>query len=189
VVRRLQQRVTYANVTATIALFIAVGGTSYAAVQLPRNSVGSAQLRDGSVASPEVRNRSLQATDLSLAARRFLRSQRGAIGPQGPAGPQGPPGTAGAGGTTTAGASTALAVTYPTAAGTVAAGEVTSATASCGAGQRVTGGGVRIESASDSAVRETYPTINNTAWTARVGNDDVSGGPFSYTVFAVCVAS
>src|SRR3954452_17563390 len=96
VVRRLQQRLTYANVTATIALFIAVGGTSYAAVQLPRNSVGSAQLRAGSVTSSEVRNRSLRASDLSLSARRFLRSQRGAIGPRGPAGPQGPPGTAGA---------------------------------------------------------------------------------------------
>jgi hypothetical protein len=33
------------NVVAYIALFIALGGTSYAAINLPRNSVGSKQLR------------------------------------------------------------------------------------------------------------------------------------------------
>lgn len=32
-----------------IALFIALGGTSYAATQLPRNSVGTAQIRNGAV--------------------------------------------------------------------------------------------------------------------------------------------
>jgi hypothetical protein len=182
VLRRLQQRLTYGNITATIALFIALGGTSYAAIQIPRNSVGSSQLRAGSVGSSEVKNRSLRTIDLSVAARNFLRGQRG------PAGPPGPPGAAGTGAPGTAGASGALGLTYVTAAGVVPAGEVTSATATCGAGQRVTGGGVRIDSASDTAVRETYPNINNTAWTARVGNDDVAGGPFGYTVFAVCVA-
>jgi hypothetical protein len=45
---------------------------------------------------------------------------------------------------------------------------------------------VRIDSGGDSSVRESYPNINNTAWTARVGNDDLAGGPFAYTVFAVC---
>ena len=43
--RRLRSRLSYANVTASLALFIALGGTGYAAVTLPRNSVGSAQLR------------------------------------------------------------------------------------------------------------------------------------------------
>ena len=32
-----------------IALFVALGGTGYAAVALPRNSVGSAQVIDGSL--------------------------------------------------------------------------------------------------------------------------------------------
>jgi hypothetical protein len=40
---------SYANVVASLALFIAVGGASYAAVELPAGSVGSAQLRDGAV--------------------------------------------------------------------------------------------------------------------------------------------
>jgi hypothetical protein len=39
------------NAIAYLALAIALGGTSYAAVSLPRNSVGSAQLKSHAVAS------------------------------------------------------------------------------------------------------------------------------------------
>ena len=46
---------TYGNVMATIALFVAVGGTSYAAITLPRNSVGQRQLQAGAVAGAERR--------------------------------------------------------------------------------------------------------------------------------------
>lgn len=38
-----------ANVVAYLALFVAIGGTSYAAVSLPANSVGTRQLRNHSV--------------------------------------------------------------------------------------------------------------------------------------------
>jgi hypothetical protein len=47
--RRVFDRFTYANVTATIALFVALGGASYAAVELPAHSVGARQLRRGAV--------------------------------------------------------------------------------------------------------------------------------------------
>jgi hypothetical protein len=42
--------VTYANVTATLALFVALGGASYAAVELPARSVGPRHLRPASFA-------------------------------------------------------------------------------------------------------------------------------------------
>ena len=42
-------RLTYANVTATLALVIALGGTSYAAIKLPKNSVTSVQVKDKSL--------------------------------------------------------------------------------------------------------------------------------------------
>jgi hypothetical protein len=83
---RLRDRLTYANVIATIAVFIALGGTSYAALTLPRDSVGSAQLRTGAVRSIDVKNRSLQASDLSPRARASLRGQQGPVGPAGPPG-------------------------------------------------------------------------------------------------------
>lgn len=39
-----------------LALFVALGGTGYAAVNLPRNSVGSKQLRNGSVGPSKLGN-------------------------------------------------------------------------------------------------------------------------------------
>ena len=87
----LKDRLTYANVTATIALFVALGGTSYAAITLPRNSVGSAQIRTSAVTSSDVRDRSLGVRDLALGARRSL---KGAAGVAGPAGPKGEAGAA-----------------------------------------------------------------------------------------------
>jgi hypothetical protein len=181
--RRLRERLTFANVTAGLALFIALGGTSYAAITLPRNSVGTNQLRTGAIRSVDVKDRSLEARDLSLKARRFLKGQKGEQGERGPQGPAGPTGPSGGGG---GGGSTSVVITTETATGTVAFGEVASATATCGAGRRVTGGGVRVDSASDTSARESYPNVNNTAWTVRVGNDDTSGGPFTFTVFAIC---
>jgi hypothetical protein len=72
--RRFRPRLTYANVTATLALFIALGGSGYAALKLPRNSVGTSQLkkeavsvskiRPGAVTSFRVRDDSLTGVDI-----------------------------------------------------------------------------------------------------------------------------
>jgi len=70
----------YANVMSTLAVFIALGGTSYAVTKLPKNSVGSQQ----------VKNRSLQRID--LAPNTLGSSVRGPRGPQGIAGASGAPG-------------------------------------------------------------------------------------------------
>jgi hypothetical protein len=70
-------------VVSLIALFVALGGTSYAALKIPRNSVGSAQVINGS----------LQKGDLSTKAVAALKGNRGA---QGAPGAQGAAGTAGA---------------------------------------------------------------------------------------------
>lgn len=81
---RLRARLTYANVTASIALFLALGGISWAAATLPKNSVGSAQIKKNAVTGAKVKNGSLTKSDLA----------KGVIpaavpGPQGPAGPAG----------------------------------------------------------------------------------------------------
>jgi hypothetical protein len=68
-------------VVACIALIVALGGTSYAALKLPRNSVGNKQLRPNAVTSGKVRNGSLTAKDFSASA-----LKRGPRGPQGPKG-------------------------------------------------------------------------------------------------------
>jgi hypothetical protein len=73
-----------------LALFIALGGTSVAAVGLAKNSVGAKQLKQGAVRSAEVRDRSLLAKDFKRG--QLPRGPAGPAGPQGPAGPAGPVG-------------------------------------------------------------------------------------------------
>jgi hypothetical protein len=53
-IKRILQRASYANVMATIAVFLALGGTGYA-LSLPRNSVGTVQLKKNAVTSPKIK--------------------------------------------------------------------------------------------------------------------------------------
>ncbi len=62
--RRTRNRLTYANVVASMALFVALGGVSYAAVKLPKNSVGSTQIKKNAVTGSKVRNSSLTGSDV-----------------------------------------------------------------------------------------------------------------------------
>jgi hypothetical protein len=99
--RKLLRRPSPAMVVACLALTVALGGTSVAAVsQLTRNSVGPRQLQTGAVTNPKIRNNAVNSA--KVAPRSLLRSDfapgqlpAGPIGPQGPAGPAGPAGAAG----------------------------------------------------------------------------------------------
>lgn len=66
--RRLLPRFTYANVVSTLCLFVLLGGTAYATLSLPKNSVGSKQLKLHAVTSSKVKPGSLSAADLSPGA-------------------------------------------------------------------------------------------------------------------------
>lgn len=108
-------------IVACLALLVALGGTSVAAVQqLGRNTVGTAQLRNNAVTTPKIRNiavtaakirdnavvrrkiannavTSAQVANGSLLATDFATGQipEGPAGPAGPAGAAGPAGPAG----------------------------------------------------------------------------------------------
>ncbi len=58
----LRPKLTYANIMATVAVFIALGGASYAATQLPKNSVGSKQLKKNSVITAKIKKEAVTAT-------------------------------------------------------------------------------------------------------------------------------
>jgi hypothetical protein len=96
----MRSKPTYANVTSTLALFIALGGTSYAAV-----SIGSANVRNNSLTGVDVRNNSLTGADVrngSLLAGDFKAGQlpagtKGDTGAPGLRGVNGDTGAAGAG--------------------------------------------------------------------------------------------
>jgi hypothetical protein len=51
----IRARLTYANVTATLALVLAIGGGAYAAAELGPNTVGTRQLRDNAVSAEKLR--------------------------------------------------------------------------------------------------------------------------------------
>jgi hypothetical protein len=76
-----------AMIVALIALFVALGGTSYAVTQLPRNSVGTPQIKNNAITGTKVKDRSLSASDFAAGSL--------PAGPAGPAGPQGPKGDKG----------------------------------------------------------------------------------------------
>ena len=55
-----------------LALFVALGGTSYAASRLPSNSVGSGQIRNGAVTRAKLQNGAVTAAKLSPGLRALL---------------------------------------------------------------------------------------------------------------------
>jgi hypothetical protein len=83
-------RATFANVVSCLALFVALGGTGYAAVNLPRNSVGAKQIKPGSIDNSKIKKGSLRKT--AFKAGQLPRGRRGPAGPAGPAGAAGPKG-------------------------------------------------------------------------------------------------
>ena len=68
--RRLHETPLYSNVMATAAMFIALGGTSYAAAKITGAEVRDGTLtgrdvRNGSLSGRDVRNGSLRAADIA----------------------------------------------------------------------------------------------------------------------------
>ncbi len=60
----LRSRLSYSNVIATLALFLALGGTA-AAISLPRNSVGPKQLKRGAVTAKALRKQAVTSAKLA----------------------------------------------------------------------------------------------------------------------------
>ncbi len=86
--KTIRTRLTFANVVACIALFVALGGASYAAIKLPKSSVGSKQIKKNAVNTSKVKNHSLKAVDFkSGQLPKGEKGDTGATGLQGPAGP------------------------------------------------------------------------------------------------------
>jgi hypothetical protein len=92
--RRLRlRRPSPALVISVVALFVALGGTGYAALRLPKNSVGAAQIKTGAVGTSEVKDHSLRLKDFRSG--QIPAGARGAVGPAGANGHDGTPGARG----------------------------------------------------------------------------------------------
>lgn len=60
----MKPRLTYANVIATVALFVALGGTTWAVTRLPKNSVGAKQLKRNAVRTAKIKNEAVTAAKI-----------------------------------------------------------------------------------------------------------------------------
>jgi hypothetical protein len=87
------------DVVAYLALFVALGGTSYAAIKLPAGSVGSKQLRKGAVTTSKISKK----TRTALRGARGRTGRTGAVGRPGGTGPSGPAGPTASGSGSTPG--------------------------------------------------------------------------------------
>jgi hypothetical protein len=146
---------------ALTALVLALGGTSYAAISLSANSVGTKHLKKNAVTTAKVKNGSLRKAD--------FKSGQLPAGPRGPQGLQGPQGAAGA---------TNVTVRQ----GALATNR---ATASCQPGERAVGGGAAT---SNGLLDETKPTPSSgtpTGWTATAFD---GAGTADVQVWVVCAA-
>jgi hypothetical protein len=200
----IEHRPSPAMVVACLALLVALGGSSVAAVTaLGRNTVGPAQIRPNAVHTSELRNGAVTTAKLrnnavtglkvrnhSLTAADFIAGTlpRGPVGPAGPAGPAGAAGPAGTIGPITVRQGNVL-VTGGGAPqnGAYATGNVT---VNCNSDEKAISAGTGWSD--DAANRELWiqrltPLITNgnvTGYRATGGND--SGNASTFTLYVLC---
>jgi hypothetical protein len=177
---RITPYLSYANVAATLALFLALGGISWAAVALPRNSVGAKEIKTNAVRSAEVKDGALSGSDLAPGT--LL---------QGPKGDTGDPGQSGVQNVIVRRSS---AATLP-ARGVGGEPGLVSVTADCDPGERAVGGGGQTSIDGDatgsvgvilSKPQPQSPGDTPTGWATRAAN--YSTTPTDLFTWAVCVS-
>ena len=180
-----------AMVVAFIALFVAIGGSSYAVTRLPAKSVGAKQIRTGAVRTVHIAQNAVTGAKIKNASITGADIKMSSLG--------GVPSAAAA---THAGAAAGLdKITYISAAGGVPPApplptdpnatpqtSVAGASATCPPGTLVVGGGVGVVDNSNTSVVDSFPEPGGHAWTARVDNSDPGAG-HGFTVVAVCVGA
>jgi hypothetical protein len=180
---RLSARLSYANVVATVALFVALGGGAYAAVALPRNSVKAKQIAKNAVRASEIKSGAVRSSEVrngSLLAGDFATGQL----PKGDKGDKGEPGAAGPAGATN--------VRVRRADASVAAGATRLLPAACQAGERATGGGGSNggEAGVNIIQSSPYPEVSAgttpTGW--QVTYHNTTGADSDIWAYAVCAA-
>jgi hypothetical protein len=149
---------------ALIALMVAIGGTSYAVVRLPANSVRRVNVQNNAITGAKVQDNSLTGNDV-------LESSLTGV--------------------TAAGLEK---ITFKTFTGTVAAAAaldtpgLASGSAICDAGDHVVGGGGRLDAAEAGEVLDSFPDAGGVAWTAFIANGDTLAA-HQFTIYAICVPS
>jgi hypothetical protein len=199
--RLLGHRPKPAMIVAVLALIVAMAGTSYAAIELPANSVGTKQLKASAVTRGKIKDAAIIGSKVrndSLAGVDILEASLGKV----PSAVSADSATVAINANTAASAGNAnhavfadsakiAKLTYKSQAFaddgvTVVLGP---SSVSCDAGQHVVGGGAKLDFAADrELLGDSYPSDDRT-WTVDVvgdANPFGTGAPTSYTVYAIC---
>jgi hypothetical protein len=159
-----------AMVVACLALLVALGGTSYAAIRLPANSVGTKQLKRGAVTGVKVKSNALGGTQIN-------ESRLGRVPSAAAAATAATATTA-----TTAGSAPVSRLEYLSAVVAVpGTGAVARGTVSCANGLNPTGGGAKMADPLNGFISDTNP-VGKTGWEASAA----SSVPQNMTVYVIC---
>lgn len=171
---------------ALLALVLAVGGTSYAAVKLPAKSVGTPQLKNKAVTAPKLKNGAVTGAKLQAGAVNGKTLADGSVtaahvATESLTGGQINEGTLGT--VPSAASAPVQGLTYTSANGSIEPHTGVTLHGDCPAGLRPISGGLRVEDPSTEFVIDGYPQGNG--WTGNAANvDDNAHG---FTGYVVCV--
>jgi hypothetical protein len=187
---------------AVLALFIALSGTAYAAT-LPRNSVGTAQLKKSAVTAPKLRKNAVTAAKIRSDAVTGAKVKDGSLTgsdlnvstlPKVPAATTADSATKAATADSATNAATAQNATAAGVANRLATGDVNITTvpnpggsltpveASCDSGFKGFAAGVEVEDPTHQSLVDLHPVDLDT-WTGHVDNDGTGGNA---TLYIIC---
>ena len=180
--RKLRTHMSFANVVSMMALFIALGGVSWAAVTLPKDSVGAKQIKRDAVSRSEVKRNAVSADEIATNAVNADELNAGAVGsseivdgsvalaelaPNSVDGSKIVDGTVGrsdvAAGTFLLGrvVTRRVDINMPAGPNATTAGPDVDVFAKCNEGETLIGGGANVASPNESELRISRPSIND----------------------------
>lgn len=189
----LRSSTRHATVVAYLALFVAVGGTSYAALTITGKNVKDSSLsgldiKNSTLTGADVKNRSLRARDFR--AGQLPAGPQGPPGVQGPAGAQGPKGDTGAEGPKGDTGSPGISgLEEVNAVSNFDSNSPKFAQASCPVGKRVIGGGAFVNAPGNGpvAVQTSVPLSGaGLGWSVTAYETAAHAGDWNVNARALC---
>lgn len=171
--RRLANLLSFSNVVACLALFIALGGTVYAAgkingKQIKRSSLPGNRIKPKTIAPNRIKPKSLTGRQVKPSSLTGAQIDQKTL--------------------TGVSAAALASVQYEATTVTLSDGfKPTTATANCPAGSYAIGGGATLSGNGEATVRDSGPSPLRTGWTASGTSWWNSGTTMTVTVTAICV--
>jgi hypothetical protein len=210
--KQLRRHLSYANVTASVALFVALAGGAYATTRLPKNSVGAKQIKKNAVTRTKIKKNAVTASkikngsvdgskvkDDSLTGGDIVESSLGNV----PSASTAANASALGGKAPSAYTSNvairvkSLTLANNSTAGAGSGGGADDGTVSCAAGEHAIGGGARIDVAeNDQYIVTSRPAVGDLGvptdggsadgWRGVVGDSGAVPGGSPAEVYAIC---